>query len=118
MSVSQSELATNFSDEVKSLQPRMPKLPCYIKRKQLGQEFFSGFSPTERLFLENFNFFESDITNSELQRLLTTLVENNDVFSKFICDIGKTTQKFHVKMKKDAELRKRRPSRSPLGEVN
>ena len=29
--VSQNELATDFSEEVKSLQPQMPKLACYIK---------------------------------------------------------------------------------------
>ena len=40
MAVSQSELATVFSDEVKSLQPRKPKLACDIKRKQLNENFF------------------------------------------------------------------------------
>ena len=40
MAVSQNELATDFSDEVKSLQPQMPKLPCDIRRKQLKKILF------------------------------------------------------------------------------
>ena len=35
MAVSQNELALDFSNEVKSLQPRMPKLACDTKRKLL-----------------------------------------------------------------------------------
>ena len=42
------------------------------------------------------------------------LIENNDVFSKFTYEVGKITQEFHVKLKKDAELRKQRPSKVPL----
>ena len=114
MAVSQNELATDFSNEVKSLQPQRPKLACDIKRKQLNEKFFSEFSPTEQTFLKNFDFSESDVTDSGLQHLLRVLFENNDVFSKFTYDVGKITQEFHVKLKKDAELRKQRPSRVPL----
>ena len=83
MAVSQNEVATVFSIEVNCLQPRMPKLACDTKRRQLSEEFFSEFSPTERIFLKNFDFSESDITDSELRHLLRTLVENNDVLFKF-----------------------------------
>ena len=114
MAVSQNELATDFSNEVKSLQPQMPKLACDIKRKQLNEKFFSEFSPTEQTFLKNIDFSESDITDSELQHLLRVLIENHDVFSKFTYDVGKITQGFHVKLKNDAELRKQRPSKVPL----
>ena len=112
--VSRNELATDFSDEVKSLQPQMPKLACDITRKQLNEKFFSEFSPTEQTFLKNFDFSEYDITDSELQHLLRVLIEINDVFAKFTCDVEKITQEFHVKLKKDAELRKQRPSKVPL----
>ena len=61
MAGSQNKLATEFSIEVKSLQPRMLKFACDTKRQQLGEEFFSEFSPTERKFLKNFIFSESDI---------------------------------------------------------
>ena len=33
MPVSENELATHFTNKVKSLQPRMPKLACDTKRK-------------------------------------------------------------------------------------
>ena len=56
MALSQTELATDFSNEVKSLQPRMPKLACVAKRKQLNEKFFSVFSPTEQTFLRNLIF--------------------------------------------------------------
>ena len=114
MSVSQNELAADFSNEVKSLQPQMPKLACDIKRKQLNGKFFSEFSPTDQTFLKNFDFSESDVTDSELQHLLRALIKNIDVFSKFTYDAGKITQKFHVKLKKNSELRKQRPSKKPL----
>ena len=114
MALSQTELATDFSDEVKSLQPRMHKFACDTKRKQPNDKFFSEFSPSEQTFLESFDFSESDITDSELQHLLRVLIENNDVFSKFTYDVGKISREFHVKFKKDAELWKQRPSKVPL----
>ena len=92
----------------------MPKLARDTKGKQLGEEFFSEFSPTERMFLKNIDFSESDITDSELRHLLRILAGNIDVFSKFTFDVGEITQEFHFKLKKDAELRKRRPSKVPL----
>ena len=114
MAAPQNNLATDCSNEVKCLQPRMPKLACDIKQKQLIEKFFSEFSPTEQTFLKNFDFSESDITDSELQQLLRVLIENNDVFSKFTYDVEKITQEFLVKLKKDAELRNQRPSKVPL----
>ena len=65
--LSQNDLSTDFSNEVKCLQPRMPKFEYDTKRKQLNEKFFSEFSPTEQTFLKNFDFSESDITDSELQ---------------------------------------------------
>ena len=63
--------------------------------------------------MKNFDFSESETTDSELH-LLRVIVENNDVFSKFTSDVGKITHEFHVKSKKDAELRKQRTSKVPL----
>ena len=56
MAVSQNELTTDFSHEVKSRQPRKPELVCNTKRQQLGGEFFSEISPTERFLFEKFWF--------------------------------------------------------------
>ena len=96
---------------MKSLQPPTPKLACDTKRKQLNEEFFSEFSPIERIFLKIFDFSESDITDSELRHLLRNSFENNDVFSNFNYDLGKITLDFQVKLKKDAELPKQQPSK-------
>ena len=112
--VSQNELATDFSSEVKSLQPRMPKLACDTKGKQLNEKFSSEFSPTEQTFLKNFDFSVSDFTDSELKNLLRVLIKSNDVLFKFTHEVGKITQEFHVKLKKDAELREQRLSKVPL----
>ena len=68
----------------------------------------------ERIFLKNSGFCESNITDSELLHFLRVLVENNDVFCNFLYNVGKTTQEFHVKLKKDAELPKQRSSKVPL----
>ena len=75
-------------------------MACDTKRKQLNEKFFSEFSRTEQATLKNFDFSESDVTDSELQHLLRVLNENNDVFSKFTYGVGKITQEFHVKLKK------------------
>ena len=56
MAVSQNELATDFFNEVKSLQPQMPKLACDTKRKHFNEKFFSEFSPTEQTFLKQLIF--------------------------------------------------------------
>ena len=111
MAVSQIEVATDFYNEVKTLQPRMPKLTCDTERKQLDEVSFPEFSPTERMFLEKVDFLEVDIRYSELQHLLRVLAENSDVFFNFTNDYGKVTQEFHVKLKEDSELRKKNLSK-------
>ena len=110
----QNELATDFSIEVKSLHSRMPKLACNTKRKDLVEKFFSVISPSERMFSENFNLSKPNITDNELQHLLTVLLENNVVLSNSTCDVGKITQEIHVKLKKYPELRKQRRPEVPL----
>ena len=114
MVLSQNALATDFFSEVKSPQPGTPKLACNTKRQQFTEKLFSQLSPTERIFFKNFNFSEPDVFDSDLRHLLRSLVENNDLFSKFAYDVGKTKQEFHVKLKENAELWKQRPSKIPL----
>ena len=81
--VSQNELATNFSIEAKSLQPNMP-----IKRKQLDDELYAEFSPSECTLLEKFGFSELDMNDRELH--LRILVKNN----VFTYDVGNITKCF------------------------
>ena len=114
MALSQNKLATDFPNEAKPLEPRMRKLACDTKRKKLIEKFFSDFSPTEQIFFKKFDFSESGFTDSELHHLLRVFIQNNEIFSKFTYDVGKITQKFHVKLKKDAELWNQRHSKVPL----
>ena len=89
MVLPQNELAMDFPNEVKSSQPRLPKMPCDIKRKPLDEKFFSGFNLFEILFL--------NLTSRIVKyNIFWVLVENNDVFSKFNHGVGKITQQFHV----------------------
>ena len=42
------------------------------------------------------------------------LIDSKDVYSQHKFGVGKTCQKFHVKLKPNAELKRRRPSKVPL----
>ena len=106
MVASENAIATDFSNDAKSLQPRMLKLAFDTKQKQFKQVFFSEFNTTERMILKSFDIAEPDLTDSQLQHLLRVFVENNDIFLKFHYDVRKVTQECHVKLNKDAELRK------------
>ena len=113
MDTGQNELAADFSNEVKSLQPRIPKLACDTKHKPVDEELFSEFSLTERMLVRNFDFSEFDTTDSEVQHLLRVLVENNDVFSKLAMILEKLL-KISMSNWKSAELRTQQPSKVPL----
>ena len=53
MAVSQNDFATEFSNEVESLQPRTSKLLCNVKQKQFDEQFLSELNPTERTVPKN-----------------------------------------------------------------
>ena len=55
--VSEIKAAMDFSNGVKTFQSRIPKILCDIKQKQLDENFFSDFSPTERIFFGTFQYF-------------------------------------------------------------
>ena len=90
MAVSQNELTTDFSYEVKSLQPRMPKLACDTKRKQLNEMFFSEVSPTEQTLMKNFDFSECDVNDSELQHLLRVYLKTMTFFLNLLTMLEKS----------------------------
>ena len=98
LAVSENEINTDFSNEVKSQQPRIPKLICDPKRKQLVEEFFLSSVPLNSYF-QKISISQNLTTDSELQHVLTVLVENDDIFSKFTYVFGKISQDFHVKRK-------------------
>ena len=110
----QNKLATGVSKEVKSQQSRLPKMACDTKQKLFNEKFIFELNHTDRMFFKNFLFPQSDIMDTELQHLPRVSVENIDVFSKMPHDAENVTQKFPVKLKKDAEIRKQRPSKVAL----
>ena len=46
--------------------------------------------------------------------LIDMLVDARDVYSQHNFDVGKTSQKFHVTLKANIELKRQRPSKVPL----
>lgn len=108
------ELATDFSKESKSLQPKAQLDNTKYRNKQLDENILTEYSKTEKEFLRKFDFSETDLTDDELEYLIRILIEDKDVYSHHKYDVGKINQKFHVKLKENSELKKQRPSRVPL----
>ena len=108
------ELATDFSKESKSLQPKAKLDNTKFRSKQLDSKFLSPFSDFEQDFLKKFDFSETDLLDNEIAYLLRILVNDLDVYSHHKYDVGKISQKFHVKLKENSELKKQRASRVPL----
>ena len=46
--------------------------------------------------------------------LIDMLIDSRDVYSQRKFDVGKTRQKFHVKLKPNVDLKRQRPSKVPL----
>ena len=74
LTVSQDELATDFSNEVKLLQPRTAKIARDVKRRQIDDNFLSEFIFIDKTFLKLFEFSVSDTTDSEPQHILRVLI--------------------------------------------
>ena len=93
----------------------MHELACDTKRKQLGEEFFSEFSPTDSRFLKNFNFSEflnliKPMKNCDIS--CNFLVEKIDVFLFLLLMLNHARNP--CKIEKNAELREQRPFKVPL----
>ena len=80
----------------------------------MDSKFLSPFSDFEQDFLKKFDFSETDLLDNEIAYLLRILVNDLDVYSHHKYDVGKISQKFHVKLKENSELKKQRASRVPL----
>ena len=106
------ELATDFYEEAKACdpnrnKPKKPKIP-------IPTELLHKYSNRVRQFLNKFDFTDSDLTKSELAKLLDILVEDSDVYSFTKYDIGKIAHEFKITLQKDAQFRKQRPSKIPF----
>ena len=56
------------------------------------------FSKSDREFLKKFDFSQSDINCEQLRDIMKLLARDKDVYSEHKYDVGKITQKFHVKL--------------------
>ena len=65
-------------------------------------------------YVKNFDFHFSDINDEELIHLIDMLIDSRDVYRQHKFDVGKTHQKFHVKVKPNVKLKKQRPIKVPL----
>ena len=65
-------------------------------------------------YVKEFDFQFSDITAEELTFLIDMLTDSRDVYWQHKFDVGKTRQKFFVKLKPNLELKRQRPSNLPI----
>ena len=78
------------------------------------QEEFAKYSAEEQLLLNKFDLTDTDLSTSEKFELFDEIVTSKDVYSHHKYDIGTIEQKFHIRLKPNAELKKQRPSKVPL----
>ena len=64
--------------------------------------------------VKEFDFQFSDISDEEMILLIDIVIDSKDIYSQHKFDVGKTRQEFHVKLKPNVELKRRRPSKVPL----
>ena len=110
----QTEFATDFSAESKSLRSQAEINNTVHRPRELPSKFFKKFHPEDQEFLKKFDFSETELTDDELHLLFRILVNDQDVYSHHKYDVGKIQQKFHVTLKENSELKKQRASRVPL----
>ena len=64
--------------------------------------------------MKEFDFQYSDITDEQMILLIHMLVYARDVYSQHNFGVGKTRQKYHVTLKTNVELERKRPSKVPF----
>ena len=95
----------------------MNSFPPFGKKDFNNQliEHYSQYQTKELvLYVKELDFQFSDITDEEMTLLIDILIDSRDVYSQHKFDVGKTRQKFHVKLKPNVELKRQRPSKVPL----
>ena len=65
-------------------------------------------------YVTEFDSQFSDFTDEELILPIDMLSVSRNVYSRHIFDVDETRQKFHVKFKRNVELKMQRPSKVPL----
>ena len=70
------------------------------------------YQPKELVvYVKEFDFQYSDITDEEMTVLIDLLLDSRDVPSRHKFDVGKTRQKFHVTLKPKTETKRQRPNK-------
>ena len=105
------ELETDFSDDLKELQPQLETTDENIRPVELPKEKLNRCDKIDQTFLKKFDFSQADINDENLDKLMKILTKNEDVYSQHLYDVGKIEQKFHVKLLPNSTFTKQRPSK-------
>ena len=112
------ELETDFKKDSKSCLPTCDEQFPVLREKDLNNRFidhFLQYQPKELInYVKEINFRYSDITDEEMILLIDMLVDARDVYSQHNFDVGKTRQSFHVTLRPNIEVKRKRPSKVPL----
>ena len=112
------ELETDFTSDAKSCQPDCDEQFPILRPKEQNGAFikhYLQYQPKKLVdYVKQFNFQYSDITDNEMTLLIDMLIDSKDVYflHKFV--VGKTRQKFHIRLKPNVELKRQRASKVPL----
>ena len=112
------ELETDFTKDSKSCQPtRDEQFPGFREKDHNNRliDHYLQYQPRELInYVKEFDFQYPDITDEEMILLIDMLVDAWDVYSQHAFDVGKSGQNFHVTLKPNVELKRQRPSKTPL----
>ena len=108
-------LETDFTKDAKSCQPtcdeQFPTFREKVYNNQLIQQYLQ-YQPKEFVqYVQEFDFQFPDVTDQEMTLLMDMLYHSRNVYSQHKFDVGKTRQKFHVKIKSNVELERQRPGK-------
>ena len=111
-------LETDFTKAAKCCQPTCDEQFPTCREKDYNNqliEHYLQYQPKELVqYAKEFDFQFSDITGEEITLPFDMLVDSREVNLQHKFDVGKTRQKFHVTLKPNVELKRRRPSKVPL----
>ena len=72
------------------------------------------YSESDKEFIQMFDFQHSHLTQEEIEKIVTIILEYKQVYATTKFDVGKTKVKLNLPMKKDAIFKKQRVSKVPI----
>ena len=84
------------------------------EKKSIPVELLRKYSTPMQEFLQKFDFSNSDLTKTELAKLLDIIAKDSDVYSFTKYDIGSISEEFKIKLQENAQFKKQRPSKVPF----